>query len=103
MVESPSVRFGELARSVAKQAWSLDLVAPVFRSPPRIVGVSRTIRRRADGQAVVSVSFRNRPWPAVVCDLIEGVIAVNGLSGSAACRARDDLWEPLERTLTLAA
>lgn len=103
MVESPSVRFVEIARQVANQARSLGLIAPVFRSPPRIVGISRTVRRRSDGQAVVAVSFKGRPWPAVVSDLIEGVLVVNELSGAAASRMRDDLWEPFAESTQLAA
>ena len=102
-MESPSVRFGEVARLVANQARSLGLVVPVFKSPPRIVGVSRTMRRRTDGQAVVSVCFRSRPWPAVVADLIEGVLVVNDLTGAAASRLRDDLWQPFAESTPLAA
>jgi len=64
----------------------------VFKSPPRIVGLSRTIRHRPDGQAIVSVAFRGRPWIAVLADMIDGVLHVNDLDGPAACRARDDLW-----------
>ena len=75
----------------------------MFKSPPRIVGVTRTVRYRPDGQAVVSVLFRGRPWPAVLSDLIDGVLLVNDLSGVAACRARDDLWETFEESLKPAA
>jgi len=78
---------------LAGRARSLGLETPVFRSPPRIVGVSRTIRRRPDGQAVVAIAFRNRPWNAVLADMIDGVLHVNELAGAEASRARDDLWE----------
>jgi hypothetical protein len=103
VVESPSVRFVEIARQVSSQARSLELIAPVFRSPPRIVGVSRTVRRRPDGQAVVAVLFKSRPWPAVVADLIEGVLVVNDLAGASASRMRDDLWQPFGESTELAA
>ncbi len=93
MVESQSVLFGEAARSLANRARSLGLTTPVFKSPPRIVGVTRTIRQRPDGQAVVSVAFRGRPWNAVLADMIEGVLRVNEIAGSSASRTRDDLWE----------
>ena len=55
--------------------------------------MSRTIRRRPDGQAVVSIAFRGRPWNAVLADMIDGVLHVNELAGAAASRARDDLWQ----------
>lgn len=81
----------------------MDLVTPVFKSPPRIVGVSRTIRHRPDGQAIVAVAFRGRSWSAVISDLIEGVVFVNELTGAAASRARDDLWLELESSAEAAA
>ena len=93
MVESQSVQFGEAARSLAGRARSLGLTTPVFKSPPRIVGVSRTIRHRADGQAVIAIAFRSRPWNAVLADMIDGIVHINDLGGAAASRARDDLWE----------
>ena len=103
VVESQSVQFGEAARSVARRARSLGLATPVFKSPPRIVGVSRTIRRRDDGQAVVAIAFRGRPWNAVLADMIDGVLVVNELQGAAASRARDDLWEIFVESTELAA
>ena len=103
MVESQAVQFGEIARNVSNRARSLGLSSPVFKSPPRIVGVSRTVRRRDDGQAVVAVAFRNRPTGAVIADLIEGVLVVNELDGAQACRLRDDLWAPFSDSIKLAA
>jgi len=103
VVESQAIHFGEVARSVANHARSMGLTTPVYRSPPRILGVTRTIRRRPDGQAVVSVAFRSRPWPAVIADMIEAVLVVNELSGAAASRARDDLWEPFAASVQAAA
>lgn len=103
MVESQAVQFGEIARNVSNRARSLGLSSPVFKSPPRIVGVSRTLRRRPDGQAVVAVAFRNRPAGAVIADLIEGVITTNDVEGAQACRLRDDLWEPFSESVKIAA
>ncbi|MEM7092702.1 MAG: hypothetical protein AAF567_06855 [Actinomycetota bacterium] len=103
MVESQSVQFGEIARDVANRARGLGLTAPVFKSPPRIVGVSRTVRTRSDGQAVVAVAFRNRPTGAVICDLIEGVLHVNDVEATQASRYRDDLWEPFSESVKAAA
>jgi hypothetical protein len=70
----------------------LGLDPPAFRSPPRLLGVDRTIRRRADGGTVVAVVLRGRPWPAILADLVEGVVAANGLAGAEADRARKALW-----------
>ena len=103
MVESQSVQFGEAARSLASRARSLGLVTPVFKSPPRIVGVSRTIRQRADGTAVISVAFRSRPWNAVLADMIDGILHINDLSGADVSRARDDLWETFSAPAEAAA
>lgn len=102
-MESQSVQFGEAARSLANRAKSLGLTTPVFKSPPRIVGVSRTIRHRPDRQAVVSVAFRGRPWNAVLADMIDGVLHVNELTGADASRARDDLWATFSRADEAAA
>jgi hypothetical protein len=92
---APSVRFAVTARAVADGARALGLVAPAFRTPPRVPGALRTILRRPDG-VVVSVAAKGRPFGAVAADLIEGVIAANELSGSTAGEVRDQLWERAE-------
>lgn len=76
-------------------ARTLGLVVPGFRSPPRLVGVQRSIKRWAGG-ATIAVVVRDRPWAAVQADLIEGVIAANELTSPAADRARAELWRALE-------
>jgi hypothetical protein len=68
---------------------------PGFRSPPRLVGVQRSIKRWPGG-ATVAVVVRGRPWAAVQADLIEGIIAANALSAPASDRARADLWQALQ-------
>ncbi len=56
VVESAStVDFAQAARALSRGAGRLGLVAPGFRSPPRLVGCDRTIRRRGRGNAVVIV------------------------------------------------
>ena len=69
---------------------------PLFRSPPRLDGVQRSLTRRAIGASTVAVRLRQRPWPAVLADMIEGVVVVNALRGSAADDLRDALWSALE-------
>ena len=60
-----TTEFAAAARLLASEAQRYGLVAPGFRSSPRILGVDRTVRRR-DGGGVVSVSLRDRPFVAVL-------------------------------------
>ena len=90
-----SIDFAHAARVLARAARRGGLVAPSFRCPPRVVGADRTIRRRG-GAAVVSVRVRDRPVPAVLADMIEGVVVANGLVTPEADRLRCELWEAIE-------
>ena len=36
---------------------------------------------------------RGRPWPAVLADMIEGIVVVNDLTPPRATRVRTELWE----------
>lgn len=91
-----TVQFAAAARALAAAARRFGLAAPTFRTPPRLVGLDRTVRRHAKG-GVVSVRIRGRPWPAVVADMVDGVVAVNGLDARRANRARADLWDVVAR------
>jgi hypothetical protein len=86
-----TVEFAAAARTLAREARRRGLVGPSFRCPPRLVGVDRTIRRHT-GAVTVSVRLRGRPWPAVLADMIEGVVAANGLQPPHADRLRSELW-----------
>ena len=91
---SPALAFAAAARALTAAARQLSLVPPTFRTPPRLVGVDRSVRRRATGSGgTVSVRLRDRPWAAVLADMIDGVVAVNGLTGHHGGRARADLWD----------
>jgi hypothetical protein len=92
---SSTARFADAARLLSQAARRGGLVGPNFRSPPKLVGVDRTIRRRGD-QTVVSVRVRDRPWPAVLADMIEGVVVANRLVPPDADRVRALLWDALE-------
>lgn len=94
--EALSLRFVAVAKALVRVARAERLVAPVFRSPPRLVGVSRSIRHQQDGVVTVSVALRNRPWGAVLADMVEGVVAANRLQGVAADRCRTQLWACLD-------
>jgi hypothetical protein len=101
-MEPTSLRFARLARSLAEAARAQGLRAPTFRSPPRLAGATRSIVRR--GPAVtVAVALRDRPWPAVVADMVEGVVAANRLAGVRADRARAALWAAVAEGSEVAA
>jgi hypothetical protein len=96
-----TVHFAHLARTLVAVARQQGYAAPSFRSPPRLVGVDRSLRRHRSGAVVVKL--RDRPWAAVAGDMIEGVVAANGLVAPHADRLRSALWQalgeqaPLER------
>jgi hypothetical protein len=111
-MEPTSLRFARLARRLGEAAQAQGLRAPTFRSPPRVPGVTRTIRRGGGGgrggsggggggggggasTATVSVVLRGRPWAAVTSDMIEGTLVANDLTGVAADRTRAALWSAL--------
>ena len=94
-MEPTSVHFARTARSLGDAARARGLDPPTFRSPPRVPGVTRTIRRSSKG-VVVSVVLRDRPWPAVAADMVDGVIAANGLTGVEADQVRAALWAAVD-------
>ncbi len=77
MVPADPVRFAAAARRLGVEARRRGLAVPGFRSPPRLPGAERSIRRRPDGAAVVAVRVHGRPLDAVVTDMVEGVLAAN--------------------------
>jgi hypothetical protein len=96
-MEATSLRFAAAARTLGHACRSADLVVPGFRSPPRLAGAQRSLRRQGDGGATVSVHLRGRPWLAVLGDMIEGVVATNRLTGAEADRCRTAMWQAIER------
>ncbi len=68
------------------------LSAPTFRSPPRILGRDRSLRRRPDGSVTIAVRLVGRPFVAVVADMVDGIVAANQLNGPEADAARRLLW-----------
>ena len=86
------------ARVLASQAHRHGLKPPGFRSPPRVIGVDRSLRR-INGGVVVSVLLRGRPFVAVLSDMVEGVVVANRLIGREAEIARTVLWASVESLL----
>ena len=91
-MRATSLAFAVSARALGSEARRLGVVAPAFRSPPGLAGAVRTLRRQPGGGAVVAVRLRGRELDAVLADLVDGVVAANGLSGPAAERLRASLW-----------
>jgi hypothetical protein len=48
----------------------------------------------------VAVLVRDRPWPAVLSDMVEGVVAANRLKGTAADELRAGLWRAVSKAQT---
>lgn len=92
-MESPTLHFASTVRILSVAARQRGLTVPSFRSPPKLAGAERTIRRSADGSTTVAVVVRGRPFQAVIADLIEGLIVSNELTGAKATRVRTSLWE----------
>lgn len=91
-----ALHFATTARLLTAEARRLGLSAPGFRSPPRLAGADRTLRRRRGTSPTVAVRLAGRPSPAVVADMIEGVVVCNELVGPAADRCRAALWNVIE-------
>jgi hypothetical protein len=102
-MEPTSLRFARVARSLTQAARRRGLRAPTFRSPPRRPGLTRTIQRRRDGGATVAVVLRQRPWAAVVADMVEGVVVHNGVTGTQADQLRFLLWAAVADSVDRAA
>ena len=92
-MESTSLQFAATVRTLGGAARARGLVVPGFRSPPKVPGAERTMRKRPDGGATVAVVVKGRPYQAVIADLIEGIVVVNDLCGAEATRVRTHLWE----------
>ncbi len=83
----PALRFATAARRLGAAARASGLVVPAFRSPPRVRGASRTLKRYPGG-AVVSVKLRDRTYADVIDDMIDGVLVANRVSPESRPRLR---------------
>ncbi|MGI9601128.1 MAG: hypothetical protein ACR2QE_04540 [Acidimicrobiales bacterium] len=101
-MESPSLRFAAAVRTLGDTARARGLVMPTFRSPPGLADAHRSIRR-ARGVATVAVALRNRPWAAVLADMIEGIVVANHLGGLDADGVRAELWAAVAEPVDAAA
>jgi hypothetical protein len=93
MLPADPVRFASAARRLSVEARRRCLAVPAFKSPPRLAGVDRSIRRRPDGTAVVAVRVHGRSLEAVVTDMVEGILAANPLAADDRSEHRRALLE----------
>lgn len=89
-----TLSFVTTARVLSRAARARHLHVPSFRSPPRINGANRSLRR-IGGAAIVAVRVRERPMAAVAADMIDGIVAANRLQGVEADHVRAALWAAL--------
>lgn len=101
-MQTTSLHFAAVARCLAATARSRGLLSPMFRSPPRLADIDRTIRRGRGKVPTVAVRLSERPLGAVVADMVEGVIVTNDLTGAEATRTRTVLWEAVSQAVALA-
>jgi hypothetical protein len=92
--------FGWASHELAHACGRLGLVAPSFRSPPAVAGVDRTLRRQPDGGGVVvAIRLWGRSFAAIRADMVDGVLAANGVARGAP--AGDELRALLEEVVPL--
>lgn len=89
-----AVRLSQDAQLLGHLCRQLGLVPASFRSPPP-PGLTRSLRRRADGGYTVSLAVRDRPWEDVLADMIEGVVAGNRLPPTRAASVRSQLTDAM--------
>ena len=89
---APSVRFSMFARAITDAGKRLGLIVPSFRSPPHDGDLDRTLRRHSSG-SIVAIRVKDRPFGAVIADLVEGVIVCNRLTEREAGDVRNVLWD----------
>jgi hypothetical protein len=92
MGTASSLRFAAAARDLAAACRQAGFEAPGFRSPPRVPGLDRSLRWRGVAGALVAVRLGDRPFVAVLADMVEGAVAANRLTGAEASRCRAALW-----------
>jgi hypothetical protein len=81
--------FGWWGQQLCATCRRLGLLVPSFQSPPAIEGADRTLRRTTDGRGVViAVRLWPRPLARIRDDMVDGIVAANGLRGDRAAEVR---------------
>ncbi|MSO37924.1 MAG: hypothetical protein EXQ69_06700 [Acidimicrobiia bacterium] len=87
-----ALRFSSAVRLIGAAARAAGLTVPSFRSPPRLQGERRTIRRFRGGTAI-AVRIRGRAYDDVFMDMVEGLLLANNLEGATARSMRVSLLD----------
>jgi len=88
---APSVRFSIVAKVITQVSARCGIEVPGFKSPPRSGDLDRAVRQQSSG-SVVAVRIKDRPFEAVIADMIEGVILCNDLPVGKAAKLRNVMW-----------
>lgn len=94
-MQSLTLRFSETVRILADRARRAGLDMPAVRSPPEHPDADRTIRRRDDGGITVCVRLKDRPFAAVIADLIDAILTTNDVAPGDQQPIRRDMWKAL--------
>ena len=94
---APSLRFSIVAKVISDVCVRCGLEVPGFKSPPRSADLDRTVRRERSG-SVVAVRIKDRPFEAVIADMVEGVILCNDLPVVKAGQLRNIMWSAVIQT-----
>ena len=93
MEPARSVRFAATAHTLAEPGPRRGLGGPGLPQPTPVGGrPPHGAPASPAGQATVAVLLRDRPWEAVLADMIEGMVVANALRGPEADHCRDTLW-----------
>jgi hypothetical protein len=87
-----AMQFALASRAIAREVASRGLLSPTFRCPPRLTGADRTLRRRPDGSVVIAIRVTGRPFPSVLHDMIDGVMAAQPTISDDPTSLRRGLW-----------
>lgn len=91
-MRTTQIEFTQIARALQAECARHGLTAPAFRSPPKTVGESRTLRR-CEGVVIVAVRLDLEPHE-ITKSMIDGVIAANRVEDPIAVETiRGALWE----------
>ena len=94
MAESYSIKFVKVVRTLERIANQRGFNVPTFRSPPPTAKFQRTVKKQPDKKLIISIVVRERPWLAVLADIIEGFVLANKPSNRES-ELRDLLWDSI--------
>lgn len=90
--EVTSLEFAHWVRTIAAHMRAMELRVPAFRSPPRVPGVTRTMRpgRNPGDPPTIAIALKGRTRRDVLLDMLAGAVAAARLlpHGSTAGQLR---------------